>query len=91
MLDDGVEQRADFGGRAVELDDQHRVGVGKVRVHRRFGRADRERVHHLDRRRDDPGADDVRHGAAAGVDRVERGEQRLHRFGPAQDPHGDAS
>ena len=59
-------------------------------MHRRFGGADRERVHHLDRRRDDAGADDVGHDGAAGVDRVERGEQRLHRFGPPQNPHGHA-
>ena len=76
----------DLGGGAVELDDQNGVGVGEVRVHRGFGGADGERVHHLDRRRDDPGADDVGHGAAAGVDRVERGQQRLNRFGPPEDP-----
>ena len=38
-----VEELAHFGGRTIELDDQHGVGGGKIRMHRRFGRADRER------------------------------------------------
>ena len=40
--------------RPVQLDDQHRAGaLGVAAVHRRLGRLDRQRVHHLDRGRDD--------------------------------------
>ena len=37
-----------------------------------------------------PGADDLGDHGAARVDRVERGQQRLHRFRPPQNPHGHA-
>ena len=87
--DHDVEERADLRRRAVELDDQHRVGVGEVGMHGGLGRANRQRVHHFDGGRNDPGRDDVGHDCAAGVDGVERRQQRLHGLGPAQHPHGD--
>ena len=59
-------------------------------MHRRFGRLNRERVHHLDGGRNDATADDVRHRQAACVDRVECRKQRLDGLGPAEDSHGDA-
>jgi hypothetical protein len=51
---------------------------------------DGEPIHHLDGGRDDAGADDVGHDRAAGVDGVERRQQRLHRFRATHDPHGHA-
>ena len=51
--------------------------------------SDRERVHHLDRGRDDAGADDVGHRGAAGVDRCRTPASSVcTRLGPPQDPHG---
>ena len=81
--------------RAVELDDQHRAGARRVAgCDRGLDRLERERVHHLDRRRQDPGRDDVRDRIARGVGRLEPREQRSNRLGYAQyahdDPHGDA-
>jgi hypothetical protein len=54
-------------------------------MHGGFGSAYGEPIHHLDRGRHDAGADDVGHGGAGGADGVERGQQRLHALGPAQD------
>ena len=69
----------------VELDDQHRAAAGRVAgVDGRLGRLDRDRVHHLDRRRQDPGRDRARHRCARGVRVREAGEQRSHRLGRAQ-------
>ena len=63
---DHVEQRPHLGIRPVELDDQHGVGRRKAGMHGRFGGLNRQRVHHLDRGRNDARADDVRdRGAAA--------------------------
>ena len=76
--------------RPVELDDQHRAGARRVAgCDRGLDRLERERVHHLDRRRQDPGRDHVRDRLAGGVGRVERGEQRSHRLGHAQHAHVD--
>ena len=50
---DACEQLVDFDSRAVELDDEHRVGLREVRMHGGFGGVDRQPVHHLDRRRHD--------------------------------------
>ena len=85
-----VEERRDFGGRPVELDDQHGVGSREVRVDRGLSSADRERVHHLHRGGNDSRANHLGHGRPASVDRVERRQQRLHRFGAPQDSNGDA-
>ena len=85
LLDHG-EQLAHFRRRSIELDDQDRVGRRKVRMHGRFSGANRQRVHHLDRGRNDAGADDLRHRRARLADAVERGQQRLHALGLAQDP-----
>ena len=50
-----------LGRRPVQLDDEHRAGAVRVAaVHGRLGRLDRQRVHHLDRGRDDAGGDDRR-------------------------------
>ena len=89
-LFDDVEQLANFRGRPVELDDQHGVGRRKSRVNRRFRCFDGERIHHLDRRGNDALGDDLRHGRSTCVDRVERRQQRLHRFRLSQNPDGDA-
>ena len=43
-------------------------------------------IHHLDRRGNDARADDVRHRVARGFGRLERGEDRSHRLGNAQQP-----
>ncbi len=74
-------------GTAVELDDQHRAATRRVvRPERRLGRLDRDRVHHLDRRRGDPRADDPRHRLARLVGLDEAGEQRANRRRGTQDP-----
>ena len=53
----------DLDGDAVELDEQHGARAGRVaRRDCRLGGLDRERVHHLDRRRQDPGRDRPGHG-----------------------------
>ena len=88
LLDD-LKQRSDLCRRTVELDDQNRVGRREVRMHRGLRRLNRERVHHLDGRRDDARADDRRHRLAPRIDAVERREQRLHALRLAQDPHDD--
>ena len=60
------------GGEAVELDDQHRAGVGgKAEVERRLDRANDELVHHLDRARNDAGGDDRGDRRGGVVDVVE--------------------
>ena len=44
--------------RPVELDDQHRTRAGRIPARdRSLGGLDRQRIHHLDRRRQDPGCD----------------------------------
>ena len=58
---------ATSGARAVELDQQHRPGVGKPGVDGRLDGLDRERVHHLDRGRHDARGDDAGDREAAGV------------------------
>ena len=60
-------------------------------MHRRLGGLNRQRVHHLDRGGDDARADDLGDRGAARVDRVERRQQRLHRFGLPQNPDRHAA
>ena len=55
----------DFGGRAVELDDQHGVGRRKVRMHRRFGRLIASASIISTAAGMMPARDDRRHGGAA--------------------------
>ena len=79
-LDHG-EQRVDFGGRTVELDDEHRVGLREIRGCTAASAARMASASIISIAAGTmPARDDVRHGAPAGVDRVERREQRLHRF-----------
>ena len=81
------ELRLDLGGRPVQLDDQHRAGaLGVAALHGRLGGLDRQRVHHLDRRGHDPGADDGRHRAAGLVGRREGREQGAHGLRRAGQP-----
>ena len=55
-----VGLRVEPGRQAVDLDDQHRAGVEReAEVERRLDRLEDQLVHHLQRRRDDAGADDV--------------------------------
>jgi hypothetical protein len=80
----------DLDGRPVELDHQHRSGAGRVvAVHGGLGRLDRQRVHHLDRRRHDPRGDDRRRGGTGVVGGGEPGQQRAHLLGVADQPDGD--
>ena len=82
---DALEVALDLGERPVELDDQHRAAaVRVVRVHRRLGCLDRDRVHHLDRGRQDPLRDRVRDRGTRLVGVAEAGEQRAHRLRSAQ-------
>ncbi len=74
-------------GDAVELDEQDRTGSGRVaRGHRGLGGLDRQPVHHLDRRRQDPGGHDPRDRCAGRIRRLEAREQRAHGLGHADDP-----
>ena len=81
---DELEEPVDLRLRAVELHDQHRFGLREIRMHSRFGRFDGEPVHHLDRGWNDAGRDDLGDRGARGFGRFERGENRLDRFGDAQ-------
>ena len=77
----------DLDRRPVELDHQHRpCALGVVAVHRSLGRLDGERVHHLDRRRHDPGCDDRRGGGACLVGRLEADQDRAHLLGQPDQP-----
>jgi len=82
----GREQLVHFCTRAIQLDDQHGIGIRKARVDRGFCRLDRQAVHHLDRRGHDAGPDDRRDRRARLVDRTEAGEERDHRLGPPENP-----
>ena len=55
----------------------------------RLGGLDRQPVHHLDRGRQDSRGDDAGHGRAGVVGRVEGGELRHDRLGPAEEPERD--
>ncbi len=78
--------RGEFGihlrGRPVQLDDQHGPRPGRVvAAHRRLGRLDGQRVHHLDGGGHDAGRDDVGYRAAALAGGGVRGQQRMHHLG----------
>ena len=86
-LVDGEGVLLDLRGHPVELHEQHRVGTLRVaRRVRRLGGLDREAVHDLHRRREDPGGDDARDGVARGVDAPEGGQLRHHELRLAHDP-----
>ena len=62
---------------AVELDEEDGAGAGWIPGrHGLLGGLDRQPVHHLDRGRHHARGDDVRHGGACRVHRVEAREQR---------------
>ena len=77
---------------AVELDQQHRAGVGREPrgVDARLDGADRALVDDLERRGHEAGADDRRHRPARGHDVGEDREQRLDRLGDRHEAHPDA-
>ncbi len=55
--DDALGLRVEAGREPVELDEQHRAGVGReAEVVRRLDGLDDEPVHHLERGRHDAGA-----------------------------------
>ena len=71
----------------VELDQQHRAGVGRqADVEGRLDRAEDQAVHHLERRGHDAGGDDRRDRLARRVDRLEDGEQRAMGLRVADEP-----
>jgi hypothetical protein len=77
----------DLRCRPVELDDQD--GAAAVRIVRPdsgLGRLDRHRIHHLDRRGQDPGRDHTRDGAARLVGVPEAGKERHDDLRCAEDP-----
>ena len=80
---------ADFDGRPVELDDQGRAAVRIAGVHDLLASLDRQAVHHLDGRGRDAGGDDARHRLAGVAHGVERRQNRLRRFGDANDAQHD--
>jgi hypothetical protein len=78
------ELLVDLRNGSIELDDQNGFGGREIRVDGRFHRDERDAVHDLDRRGNDPGGDDLRNGRSRRADRIVCGEQRLHRLGPSQ-------
>ena len=83
---DHLEEAFDFRLRAVELDDQHRLGLRKIRMDRRFGSFDRQPVHHLDGGGNDARRNDFRYRRPGGLGRRKGRENRLDRLGHAQNP-----
>src|SRR5215218_3687820 len=79
-VDDAIELVRHLGLGTVQLHDQDRARLREARVHRDLDRLDGEGVHHLDRRRDDPLADDPRDGAARLLSVLERRQKRPHRL-----------
>ena len=81
MADDPLGVRVEPGLQAVHFHDEHRPGVEReAEVERRLDRLQDELVEHLQRRRDDAGADDVADGVGGVVDRLEDAEQRAVRL-----------
>ena len=83
---DDSEQRIDFGGGSVQLDDQNGFRAGKPWMHGCFGGFDRQPIHHLDGRRNDAGGDNFGDGRSGLLGRVERCKKGPHRFRNAQQP-----
>ena len=78
----GRQLRLDLRGRAVQFHQQHCARPGRiVAVHGLLRGLDGQRVHHLDRRRQDPGRDDVGHRPAAFGRRGVRDQQQVHHLG----------
>ena len=84
----------DLGGDAVELDEEHRGRALRIAgMERGLRGLDRQPVHHLDRRRDDPRGDHRRHRLAARLEGAEGGEHRRddlrHALDAQRHLHGD--
>ena len=85
---DALQQMVDFGGRAVELDDQQRLDVERIAgVDELLDRVDRRLVHHLHAARDDAGADDAADAFARRLGGREADQHGARGLGLLQDAH----
>ncbi len=74
------DQCVDFRHRSIELHQKKPAAVGIVRMHRSFGRLNRQIIHHLDGCRQHARRNDIAHRRAGFVGSFERRQQRLHAF-----------
>jgi len=79
---------AAFGFRSIHLDDQQGGDIGGIAdLDEGLGGDHGVAVHHLHAGGDDPGADDVGHALAAGLDAAEADQQRPRGFRRGQQAH----
>ncbi len=77
-------------GGPLHFDDQHRRGVpGIAAGDAVLDRPDDGGIHHLERRRHDPGGDDAGHRAGGVLDGIVDHQLRQHLFRPGHDAHRD--
>ena len=77
-------------GGPLHFDDQDRRGVpGIAAGDAVLDRPDDGGIHHLERRRHDPGRDDAGHRAGGVLDGIVDHQLRQHLFGPGHDAHRD--
>src|SRR5215207_3816214 len=83
----------DLSFRSIQLDDEHRAGVGQAWMHGRLDRLHGQAIHHLDGGGDYPLADDTRDRTACPLGVFEARKQGSHRLRdaakPERDPGGD--
>src|SRR5215203_5253999 len=82
-----------LGFRSIQLDNEHRAGVGQAWMHGRLDGLHGQAVHHLDGSGDYPLTDDPRDRTAGPLGILEAGKQGPHRLRdaaqPERDPGGD--
>src|SRR5215203_2688632 len=82
-----------LGFRSIQLDNEHRAGVGQAWMHGRFDGLHGQAVHHLDGSGDYPLTDDPRDRTAGPLGILEASKQGSHRLRdaaqPERDPGGD--
>ena len=79
------------GFEAIDFDQQHRLRVEReAEVKRRFHGDDNAMIHHLQRGRDDPRADDSADRVRRRVDRLEHAEHRADALRIAREPDPDS-
>ena len=84
-LVDVLHEGRDFGGGAIEFDEEQRAALGIVGVDGGFGGLDGEVVHHFDGGGKHACSDDVADSGARFVGTRKSGEERAHTFGAFDD------